>query len=84
MVRFMYITSFSLKFRQVKRGDADGLFECFKAAMESVEVNGREEKLIGLGCDGTNVNIASSWGAQRLSGRSSTLGRCFLVFGSPS
>ena len=59
--------------RQVKRDDACGLFECFKAAMEFVGVYDWEEKLIGLGC-----------GAQRLSGRSSTLGHCFLVFGSLS
>ena len=45
--------------RQVKRGDARGLLEFFKAAMEFVRVNDWEEKLIGLGCDGTNVNIAA-------------------------
>ena len=45
--------------RQVKRGDACGLFECFKAAMEFVGVTNWEEKLIGVGCDGTNVNIAA-------------------------
>ena len=45
--------------RQVKRGDARGLFECFKAAMEFVGVTNWEEKLIGVGCDGTNVNIAA-------------------------
>ena len=48
--------------RQVKRGDAHGLFECFKAAMEFVGVDDWEDKLIGLGCDGTNVNIAAGGG----------------------
>lgn len=45
--------------RQVKRGDAHGLFECYGAAMKFVGVDDWEEKLIGLGCDGTNVNIAA-------------------------
>lgn len=45
--------------RQVKKGDAHGLFECFRAAMDFVGVDDWEEKLIGLGCDGTNVNIGA-------------------------
>ena len=34
-------------------------FECFKAAMEFVGIVDWELKLIGFGCDGTNVNIAA-------------------------
>ena len=45
--------------RQVKQGDTHGLFECFKAAVEFVGVNDWQEKLIGLGCDRTRVNIAA-------------------------
>lgn len=60
MVRFMYtVHNKFFAVRQVKRSDAHGLFECFKAAMEFVGVNDWEEKLIGLRCDGANVNIAA-------------------------
>jgi hypothetical protein len=47
--------------RRPKRGDACGLFQCFKAAIirEFVGVDNWKEKLMGLGCDGTNVNIAA-------------------------
>ena len=48
--------------------------------MEFVGVTNWEEKLIGVGCDGTNVNIA----AQGIPRGSCSLDRCFLVFGSPS
>ena len=41
----------------VKQGDAHGLVECFKAAVKFVGVNDWQEKSIGLGCDGTNVDV---------------------------
>ena len=63
--------------RQVQQGDAHGLYE---AAMEFVGANDWEEKLISLGCDGTNVNIAPGG----ISGGIGALDRCFLVFGSSS
>ena len=45
--------------RQPRKGDAQSLFERFKAAMEFVGIVDWEMKLIGFGCDGTNVNIAA-------------------------
>ena len=39
--------------KQVKKDDACGLFECFKAAMQFVGGEDWKEKLVGLGHDET-------------------------------
>ena len=69
--------------RQIKRGDVHGLYECFKAAMEFVGVNDWEEKLLGLGCNGTNVSIAAR-GLRGYLEEAVPWDCCVLVFGSPS
>ena len=65
-----------------KRGNAHCLFECSKAAVEFVVVNKWAEKLIGLGCEETNVNIAGGGLRGYLSGGGCPLDCCFLVSGS--
>lgn len=45
--------------RQPEGCNAKLLFECFKAAMNYVDVVDWQSKLIGFGCDGANVNIAA-------------------------
>ena len=40
-------------------GTGEGLFKCLVSAMDYVGVESWEKKLIGLGCDGTNANIAA-------------------------
>ena len=43
--------------RQLRNGSGRGLFECLENAMTYMTTNWKE-KLVGLGCDGTNANIA--------------------------
>lgn len=42
------------------RSNAAGLFACLKAAMGFVGVSNWESKLIGVGCDGANVNMGTT------------------------
>ena len=51
--RFMAVT-------QPTSANAAGLFECFKQAMEYVNISEADwkAKLVGYGCDGASVNIA--------------------------
>jgi hypothetical protein len=44
------------------RSNAAGLFACLKAAMGFVGVSNWESKLIGMGCDVANVNMAGTTG----------------------
>jgi hypothetical protein len=48
------------------RSNAAGLFACLKAAMGFVGVSNWESKLIGVGCDGTNVNMGTTGGLKGL------------------
>ena len=48
-----------LTVRQLKRGDAQTLFECFKAAMEYIGITDWRNKLIGFGTDGASVNTGA-------------------------
>ena len=45
-----------LTVRRPSRCDAKGLYECFERALTYVGVTDWQTKLIGFGCDGTNVN----------------------------
>ena len=49
-----------LAVRQPTSGNAAGLFECFKQAMEHMNIPEADwkAKLVGYGCDGASVNIA--------------------------
>lgn len=44
--------------RKLQSGTGQGLFECVRRAIDYVGIKEWENKLIGLGCDGTNANIA--------------------------
>ena len=44
--------------RKLQSGTGLGLFECVRRAIDYVGIKEWENKLIGLGCDGTNANIA--------------------------
>lgn len=48
-----------LTVRQPNSSNAEGLYECFVRALSYVGVADWESKLIGFGCDGTNVNIGA-------------------------
>ena len=52
--------------RQLKCATADGIFNCFKKAMDYVGIVDWNKKMIGLGCDGTNVNIGNKSGVKAL------------------
>ena len=52
--------------RQLKCATAVGIFECLKAAMEHVGVLNWADKMIGLGCDGTNTNTGERAGVKAL------------------
>jgi len=53
-----------LAIRRPSRSNAEGLFECFKRALTHAGITDWESKLIGFGCDETNVNMAANglWG----------------------
>ena len=55
-----YVFATSLSVRTPKSGDAVGLYQCLKDSFSFVGVQDSDwqKKLIGFGCDGTNVNIA--------------------------
>lgn len=44
--------------QEATKWDRQGLFECVRRAIDYVGIKEWENKLIGLGCDGTNANIA--------------------------
>lgn len=44
--------------RQPKTATGEGLFNCLKAAFEYVCIDDWKQKLVGLGCDGAQANIA--------------------------
>ena len=44
--------------RHLSSGTGTGLFDCFEKAMEYMKLEAWKTKMIGLGCDGTNANIA--------------------------
>ena len=51
-----------LAIRRPSRSNAEGLFECFKRALAHAGISDSDwqSKLIGFGCDGTNVNLAAN------------------------
>lgn len=44
--------------RHLSSGTGTGLFDCFEKAMEYMKLEAWKTKMIDLGCDGTNANIA--------------------------
>ena len=55
-----------LTVRRPGRADAEGLFACVRAAMGYMGVANWESKVIGVGCDGANVNMGSTGGLKAL------------------
>ena len=51
-----------LTIRSPGRANAAGLLACLRAAMGYVGVANWESKLIGVGCDGANVNMGTTGG----------------------
>ena len=43
--------------RQPKSCNAEGLYECFMRAFSYMHVTDWQNKLVGIGCDGANVNM---------------------------
>lgn len=43
--------------KQPSQGNAEGLYDCFVKAMSYMGVADELHKLVGFGCDGTNVNM---------------------------
>ena len=71
-----------LAIRRPSRSNAEGLFECFTRALIHAGVTDWENKLVGFGCDGTNINL----GANGLQGyiEVSSMGSFILVPCAPS
>ena len=55
-----------LTVRRPGRANAAGLLACLRAAMGFVGVANWESKLIGVGCDGANVNMGTTGGLKGL------------------
>ena len=55
-----------LTVRCVGRANAAGLLACLRAAMGYVGVANSESKLIGVGCDGANINLGTTGGLKGL------------------
>ena len=49
-----------LAIRRPSRSNAKGLFECFTRALAHAGIVDWESKLVGIGCDGTNVNLGTN------------------------
>ena len=56
----VHVQSRFLTVRRPERSDAKGLYECFVRALTYAGVTGWESKLVGLGCDGTSVNMGAN------------------------
>ena len=55
-----------LTVRRLKRANAEGLMACLRATMGCLGVAKWESKLIGVGCDGANVNMGTTGGMRGL------------------
>ena len=62
----VHVRNSFLTVRRPGRANAAGLFACLKAAMGFVGVANWETKLIGVGCDGANVNMGTTGGLKGL------------------
>ena len=65
-----------LTVRRPNRSNAQGLYDCLVAGLSYVGITDWESKLVGLGCDGTNVNI----GDRGLRGYLEETVPCVVVF----
>jgi len=53
--------------QQPVRSTAEGLYNCFESAMAYMEIEESwKMKMVGLGCDGTSVNLGGKNGLQAL------------------
>ena len=53
--------------QQPVHGTAEGLYDCFEKAMTYMGIRDSwKAKMIGLGCDGTNINLGKKYGLQAL------------------
>ena len=57
--RKAHVRSRFLAVQEIKRANAEGLFQCFKNDMSHVGISDWETKVIGFGCDGISANIAA-------------------------
>lgn len=55
-----------LTVRRPERANTAGLFTCLRAAMGFVGVANWESKMVGMGCDGANVNMGTTGGLKGL------------------
>ena len=53
----MHVRSKFFTVRQPKSCNAEGLYECFMRAFSYMHVTDWQNKLVGIGCDGANVNM---------------------------
>ena len=58
--RKVHVQDKFLAIRRPKCSNAEGLFECFKRALAHAGIADWENKLVGIGCDGTNVNLGTN------------------------
>ena len=58
--RKVHVQDKFLAIRRPKCSNAEGLFECFKRALAHAGIAGWENKLVWIGCDGTNVNLGTN------------------------
>ena len=49
-----------LAIQRPSRSNAEGLFECFTRVLAHTGIIDWESKLVGIGCDGTNVNLGTN------------------------
>ena len=56
----VHVRNMFLTVRRPEWSDANGLYECFARALLYAGVTGWENKLIGFGCDGSNVNMGAN------------------------
>ena len=62
----VHVRNYFLTVRRPERVNAAGLHACLRAAMGFVGVANWESKLIGVGCDGANVNLGTTGGLKGL------------------
>ena len=58
--RKVHVQDKFLAIRRLKCSNTEGLFECFKRALAHAGIADWENKLVGIGCDGTNVNLGTN------------------------
>ena len=49
-----------LAIRRPSHSNAEGFFECFTRALANIEITDCKSKLVGIGCNGTNINLGTN------------------------